>query len=366
LLIAASPALVVTCTPNSPSTKGTDYSSCGTPAAADATVPTPNSKYFGVNTHFVWQDTCFQDQSIDLMQKAGVQTVRFDLPWNLLEPKKGEYNQTMVARLDHAVDVMVTRHIEPIAVLAYSPAWASGSDNKTAPPRNNQDYNDFLSFWIKRYAGKVNAYEVWNEPNYFWYPKADPVRYTDLLKSAYTTAKKINPDITILAGSLTGSDGNTKTGPQWFLRTMYANGAKGYFDVLSQHGYSYPLNAQPPQWVFQKFKAQMLPIMQAAGDGARPIWWTEHGYSTGGPLPVVESAQASYLTQAYEQARVILPNMTRLYYYEWGNDRPTVDPEGKVLSTNTEDYFGMIDPFGKNGAWRPKAAYTAFKKLPKS
>jgi exo-beta-1,3-glucanase (GH17 family) len=333
---------------------------------AVAAVTTPNSEYFGANAHFVWQGACFQDKSIDLMQEAGIQTVRFDLPWNVLEPRKGNFDRTALARLDHAVDALVARHIEPIAVVGFAPSWASGSNHSTAPPRSNQDYDDYLGFWIKRWAGQVKAYEIWNEPNYDWYPKADPVRYTDLLKSAYTYAKKSDPSLTILAGSLTGSDGDKKTGPQWFLQQMYAHGAKKYFDVLSQHGYSYPLNANSPQSVFDMFKAKMLPIMQGAGDGDKQIWWTENGYSTGGAYSVSESAQAAYLVEAYQEAKATVPTIGRLYYYEWTNDRPTVDAEGKVMSANVQDYFGLIDPFSEPNPWRLKPAYTAFKRQPKS
>jgi hypothetical protein len=329
----------------------------GSRCATSATVS--DSRYFGVNTHFIWEDSQYLEKSIGYMQQAGVQTVRFDLPWNVLEPKSGEFDHNSVARLDNAVDSLVARHIEPIAVVSYSPSWASGSSNPWAPPRNDSDYNAFLGFWIKRWAGKVNSYEVWNEPNYYWYPKPDPARYTDLLKSAYVYAKQLDPSLTILGGSLSGSDGDETTGPQWFLQQMYADGAKDYFDVLSQHGFSWPLNAEPPRSIFEMFQKKMLPIMRMAGDGDKPIWWTETGYPTGGPQSVSESTQAAYLVQAYQVARATLPTIQRVYYYEWTNDHPTLGAQESVLSQSNKDYFGIIDPFSEPTPWRLKPAYTS-------
>src|SRR5450756_3214585 len=84
-----------------------------------------------------------------------------------------------------------------------APHWANGSDSSQYPPLRDDDYVSFLGFLMRRYGSSVNAYEIWNEPDGEWeWHQPDPARYTALLKKSYTYAKSLNPNVTILAGSL--------------------------------------------------------------------------------------------------------------------------------------------------------------------
>ena len=50
----------------------------------------------------------------------------------------------------------------------------------------------------------VKHYEVWNEPNqYFWWkPKPQPARYAEMVRKAYVQAKLADPSVTIVAGAM--------------------------------------------------------------------------------------------------------------------------------------------------------------------
>jgi hypothetical protein len=338
-----------------------------------------SSNFYGLNWHPIWIDPSVQDSEIALFKAAGVKSVRFDVPWYNIEYTQGVYSQTYLSRLDNAVNELLANGIDPLAIITSAPPWVTGAPSGDPSPSSEPplrtiigpncnpsltnctpyngvaEYDNFLSFIMQRWLGKVNEYEIWNEPDGGWswqytddnYPNYEidnATDYTTLLKSAYTTAKAIDPSVTILGGSLSGTDGNN----QVFLQTMYEQGAKNYFDVLSQHYYCDPpgdnwcayngtaasRNIIDPGTLADTWKNNIYPIMEKYGDGSKPVWVTETGYNTytaGGGI--TESEQATYLTQSYEDA-ASLPNVARLYWY---------DADCTDSGTSTQDYYCIID-----------------------
>jgi hypothetical protein len=359
------------------------------------------SNFYGINWHPMWIDNAVQDSEINLMQQAGIKSVRIDAEWTFIEPTQGTYNQTYLDRLDNAIAYMISKGMDPLVVIASTPKWVTGAPSgdpnaSTEPPIRSiigsgcnasttictpyngaQDYDSFLSYLMKRWAGEVNEYEVWNEPdggwswqttqsNYLTAATDDAIDYTTLLKSAYTTAKAINPNVKILGPALS----NTQLAQETFLKTVYAQGGKNYFDIFTQHYYCDPPNdnycgtgaaqrtADDPQVTGSLFAQNMYPIMEANGDGSKPVWITETGYNTytaGGGI--TEATQGQYLTQSYQEAKT-LPNVARLYWYEM---------DDTDSGTSTQDYYGLIDGSTYNVAsltgYRLEPAYYALQAL---
>lgn len=325
----------------------------------DSRASAAGSKFYGVNIHPIEIDQASQSAVLDSMQAAGVQTARLDIPWNLIETTgKGVMDQTNLARLDGIINGMIARNIDPLGVVTYAPQWANNSTDRRVPPSNNKDYTDFLNFLQNRWMGKVHAYEIWNEPDGYWaWTNPDPVKYTALLKSAYTSAKSVDPNVIILAGSLS----NTGINQQNFLKAMYQNGAHGYFDVWSQHFYgdspnhSGPTCSISPESISDNFTNNMLPILQANGDGNTPIWITETGYSTCTNGCISETLQGEYLTRQYTKA-LSMTNVQRLFYYDVMNDfdstTTTYNPQ------LPEHNYGLL-----TRSLAKKPAYYAFQSL---
>ena len=305
----------------------------------------------GVNWHPMWYGSSWIVSQLNLMQQVGVQRTRVDVNWDAIETSKGVYNTTYIANLDALANESAKRGIKPLFLVLRTPAWANGGAGSLCPPTNDQDYANFLKFLVGRYAGRVNDFEVWNEPDGSWaWCSPDAVRYTALLKSAYTAAKSVNPNVNILNGALTSFYSTSIS----FLSTMYANGARNYFDTLSAHAYGDPPqhgNLTPEQ-VFSKWGAAILPVMRANGDGAKRVWITEHGYNTS-TAGVSEAVQANYLPRAFAAARTV-PNVDNLFYFEWINSGGGLD-----LTVPGQNY-GIITVAG---AFKP--AYSAFQLMPK-
>jgi hypothetical protein len=338
-----------------------------------------SGNFYGINWHPMWIDAAVQDSEIDLMQQAGIKSVRIDAEWGSIESSSGVYNQTYLDRLDNAISVLDSKGMDPLVVIADTPTWVSkppSGDTYPEPPilsSNSVDpdcvatkvvctpyngvsaYDTFLTMLMKRWLGQVHEYEIWNEPdggwswystwnsdNYLTAATDSAIDYTTLLKSAYTTAKAIDPTVKILGGSMSG----TALAQETFLKTMYAQGAEKYFDILSQHYYCDPPDdnycgttastqrtQDDPVTIGNTFTKNIYPIMEANGDTNKPVWVTETGYNSytaGGG--VTEAQQGIFLTDSYEEAKT-LPNVARLYWYEMDNTN---------TGTSTQNYYDIM------------------------
>ena len=133
-------------------------------------------------------------------------------------------------------------------------------------------------------AGGVAAYEVWNEEDetQFWGATPNPAQYAAILKAAYPAIKSADPQAKVLLGPLTGNNYD-------FLSALYANGAQGSFDAASVHTDTACLVDQPDsfyreegnvaRFTFLGFRS-VHDVMAAHGDGDKPIWMTELGWTT--------------------------------------------------------------------------------------
>jgi hypothetical protein len=246
-----------------------------------------------------------QDRTAAAMSDVGSRWVRITANWADAEPTKGQYNDWWLKHYDRAISLARNAGSKVILMSYQSPSWASGSSNKETPPKNPADYANYMRFLATRYAGQVEAYEVWNEPNIdrFWSAGVNAAEYVSLLKPSYSAIKSADPNAKVVFGGLSTNDYH-------YLESAYAAGAKGYFDVMAVHPYT--CNTSPDvvkrdgsgrmtrdtYLAYREVRASMA----AAGD-AKPIWFTEFGWSTtSGSCGVSEATQASYLTKAFQLA----------------------------------------------------------------
>ena len=225
---------------------------------------------------------------LDAMQSLGVKNIRLAIPWATVETAPGQYDWTAI---DNMVNAAAARGMGVLGVINTTPTWARGTwTNVYAPPDNPATLGSFAGALAARYAGKVSAYEVWNEPNaaFAYQPGPDPAGYTALLKAAYTAIKGADPQAQVI-GAVVGATlswGSLTLNPVDFVQQMYAAGAKGYFDALSFHPYQWTLPFSSGGIVPNSPLDQanrIFQLMQANGDGLKKIWSSEYGVPTGVP-----------------------------------------------------------------------------------
>jgi hypothetical protein len=331
-------------------------------ATSSATAASGPARVSGANQGFALStDPLFDSKAtvqrlLDEVVKTGARWVRFDCYWAALEPAPGQYSWD---RLDWVVDAARARHLSILGTIAYTPDWARRRGTTDhAPPTKTTDYATFAAAIATRYAGRVNAWEIWNEPNTsgFWQPRPDPAAYRALLASASAAIHSVEPQATVLNGGLapagarldyTARDGSAMS-PWRFLTDLYADGAAGTFDALADHPYA-PQPALPDATATGNAfhdVSQLHDLMAANGDGAKAIWATEVGATTGGTAALSRAQQATAVTQ-YLTGWSALPFAGPLFYFEL-RDRGT-------NHQSREDNFGLLDR-----KWHPKPAYRTY------
>ena len=95
----------------------------------------------------------------------------------------------------------------------------------------------------KRYAGRINHWEVWNEPNltWTWAPVPNAADYAKLMNVTYPAIKAANPNATVVTGGTGGAGGSNDIDAIKFLEQMYAAGGTKH-DGVALHAYTAPWN----------------------------------------------------------------------------------------------------------------------------
>ena len=176
------------------------------------------------------------------------------------------------------------------------PFWAGN------PPENAGHFADFLAAMASRYKGRIQAYQVWNEPNLareWGGRRPDPAGYAGLLKKAYSAIKGADPKATVITAGMapTGTDTEIAMPDIKFYDQMYQamkGNSDGYFDMLGVHaaGFAAPPEVSPDQTAADKPKyggerffafrhvEDVRKIMESYGDKDKRVAILEFGWTT--------------------------------------------------------------------------------------
>ncbi len=274
---------------------------------------------------------------IAAVAELGAGWVRFDVDWSWIERRRGRYDWTAT---DRGVDAARAAGLRVLAVLAYTPSWAraAGTTDKH-PPDDPQAFARFATTAAQRYAGRVEAWQVWNEPNTaaFWRPRPDAEAYAALALPAVDAIRRVDPDVTIVSAGLAAvgdlPDGSEQSQAR-YLRDLDEADALGVFDAIGLHPYtfSYPFSPLEP---FDGNAFLALPDLHALIERLTgqdlPLWLTEYGFPTRPartPDPedgtVTEDRQRDYVIASIRQAQQ-WPFTGPLFLY---TDRDRSDTDG--------------------------------------
>jgi hypothetical protein len=189
---------------------------------------------------FLWGNTPTTARDIQLAKGAGFQWVKQRFEWRYIEGKdKGafEWNEP-----DRIVDALSQSGLKIVARVDDQPQWASSHIQWPGfgPPDKLSDFTDFLTALASRYKGRIQAYEIWNEPNLdreWGGDRPNPDAYAAMLKAGYQAIKAADPQaLVISAGMSPTTTNNEHAMPDlMFIQKMYEDGARDSFDMLGVH-----------------------------------------------------------------------------------------------------------------------------------
>ncbi len=299
----------------------------------------------GVNVELTQYEPAELAAQLADMAGLGVTWVRQTFPWAAIEPEPGVYHWE---RWDALVEaVAAVPGLQLVAVLNLSPTWARHAlapDSETAPPASNADFARFARLLAERYGEVIDYYQVWDEPNLTaaWGgldPKA--ADYVALLQAAYTAIHAVDEEATVITAGLapTVETGPRNYGEVLFLRAIYENGGRDYFDAVAGKPYGFdtgPEDRRVDEAVLNFSRLILLrEEMVRQGDSHKAVWASHFGWNAlpegwdGQPSiwgQVSRGQQLAYTQAAYERAEREWPWLGGLILQHWQPDAPGTDP----------------------------------------
>ena len=274
------------------------------PAEAPAVAPAMGNLPFGYGIQVDPRGN--KAANIGHIQALGFNWVKFQMPWKDVEPNQGDYQW---GTWDDVIGAYSAAGIKVMLSIPKAPNWArpAGDDKSVeGPPADPGTFASFLGAVASRYAGKVQAIEVWNEQNLWYEGGGSPIppdRYVAMLSAAYTSIKAANPDMIVVSGAPTpaGDVGGKAMDDLNYLSAMYAAGLKNVSDAIGSHPSGYncpaqgdwqtvtaaeasagafmgPFENRHHSWCFRGTMEGYRNVMVANGDTAKTIWPTEFGW----------------------------------------------------------------------------------------
>lgn len=266
-----------------------------------------------------WESKATTDRLYAEIPSMGARWVRVDGEWSTIQAAGP--NSWDFTRADMLVDAAARNGLKAMATMTYTPKWARPgllvNDDKAAPQGAMiAAFGTFCKTTAQHFKStgrSVPAYEIWNEPNHqqFFKPVPNVAQYVDMLKACSNGIRSVNPAAIIVTGgtSPTG-DSATEIAPVTFIKGIYANGGKPYFNAVGAHPYTYTngVPSKDPNAVWNAWSQMGAPgypydtmrsVMIANQDWGKKIWGTEWGASVGSRLAsgqgVVTDALQSYI-----------------------------------------------------------------------
>lgn len=249
----------------------------GLPLAAEVPGNEParlvSPTYFGL--HMVWPMHSPYASNFPQVPLGAWRAYYPEIHWFGLEPARGDWQ---FGKLDLAVRLMASRKVEVMLTLGETPTWASSRPDhagpmvkgQLAPPRDIGDWENYVRTVAQRYKGRIQCYELWNEPTV---REVDGSRASftaaelvDLARSAHTVIKSIDAAAMLTTPAMVGGEMGADR-----LDAYFAAGGNRYADVVAFHFYGFPEQ-------IGRYHAALKAVMRRHGVPSLPIWNTEFGY----------------------------------------------------------------------------------------
>lgn len=220
--------------------------------------------------------------------QAGAKWCRMFPEWGNVQPAAGTWNWTPV---DSMLSAASNHNLRLNGLFMYSAPWVN-TNTHTFPMNNLPAWSTYVSNVVRRAAGRVSHWEVWNEPQSFAVD-GTPSNYAQVVIRACDAAKAADANALI---GLTVAANDVS----YLERTIKA-GAAGHFDWVAVHPYEITA-ALDGGWepVFLGITRAVRRMLQA-NDPARalaPVRFTELGLWSSGSA-AADTNQANTLLKAF-------------------------------------------------------------------
>ena len=348
----------------------------------DGTAPERPEPLLGVTSGALFDPAAPLGAEVRAMAASGVTTLRVPFYWWTAQPYRGaadvpagerkdfadvEGRPTSFAATDPIVAAAARARIALLPTVLGTPSWAARHPElRNSPPKGNEAYAAFMRALIGRYGPDgsfwsehpdipkqaLREWQLWNEPDHLHYWSDQPYArdYVELARAARDAIKDADPDARVVMGGFADRSWES-------IETVYAAGAKGVFDVVAIHPYTFEVRN------VLRIVRLARRALRDAGDADRPLWLTEITWSSGkrpghkpAPFETTPQDQAARLAQAVPlliRTRDEL-GVERIFWENWISKDSNHD--------NAFDFSGLR-VLGPDGSVSEKPAFAEFKRI---
>lgn len=271
------------------------------------------------------------------MKRGGVDSVRFPIPWDAVERQRGVYDFSLI---DRYVGRAATAGLEIFPGVNATPTFY-GDDFRTLPSQTAEQraaWQAFLRALVRRYGPDgdfwsqnpqisprpIRIWQIWNEPNFFYFTEPrSPQLYADLVKISHAAIKGQDPGALIVLAGLFGHP--RQQPPQAYQATDFldlvyqVDGIKDFFDGVALHPYA--LDASELRGDIKEIRE----VMSRNGDEKTGLYLTELGWGDGtdtgfekGPEGQLEEMTEAFtiIGDMQRSARI-----QRIFWFAWEDAR---------------------------------------------
>ena len=230
---------------------------------------------FGVNSHE-------QSEYITRLARESLRWHRVDFKWSRIAttPRQEDWDWSAPDNMAKAAE---EAGASLLVVVAYTPRWASRQQDQAGlseqgkdalPPVDPQGYLEFVETLVRRFAGRIQAIALWNEPNLKEFWGGNRERYMAMIIPALQRVREIAPDLPIAGPDLnTWSD---KGSEDWMKDLVQRKVPQTFYDVISHHQYG----ADSDDSVKSRLGRidDLHKYLSNVGLGDKAFWITETGW----------------------------------------------------------------------------------------
>jgi hypothetical protein len=271
-------------------------------------------------------------------RQLGVTRLRVNVLWAYTMPaevynarRKPAQVPYLFDQFDSLVDAAADKGIRiHLSLTGPAPRWArpKASVRQAWYKPNTREFGEFAGVVAEHFAGRVDRYSIWNEPNWrTWLGplKSGPALYRSLYTRGYDAIKEADPRAKVLIGETSpyGRAG-LSTAPLEFLRKVACVNAKykrvgscprlkadGFahhpYDFRHAPNFQYPGADNVTLGTLSRLtkaldKLSRAGALRSSSGGRLPIYLTEYGYFATGHRALPAKTRSRYLQQAYSIA----------------------------------------------------------------
>ena len=261
---------------------------------------------------------------MNYLESMGTRWILRTFFWADIEPYPGEFD---FLSLDAYVDTAEAAGLKVLGVLAYDNWWIHDDKNTHhyIPAEKIPYFLDYVRKTAEHFRGRVDAWAIWNEPNFHFWNGTD-AEFIELSRQTAEAIREVDSEVILIGGGFIRN--LTSFGvPEKFIRGLFESGAMDNVDVVAFHPYEF--NPRRSSRIYNMFRE----IVADYGFDDK-IWVTEVGYPTGGwsPTKVNEKRFPEYVVKTWVSLASAGPQ--KIFWYQM------FDPLNRSRR-NSEHYFGL-------------------------